>query len=268
MEATGSAQRLSMDNTGGGNMATDIDLHSDPDWFLRPNGVPTAIEQRRNDIMYELEENTSSKRGGRTITSRDVYIVYPDYSQTTLNVHYDGSDPYGTVQFEQSHKPPPQWRQDQLEEAHYNYGRQVLDAAYKAQNLQIPDGQFVAHVLKQVHGALPSVGRRAHGAVIYKNLANSSVNQLDEIRPGDIVMFRSAKFQGHKGGLHQKYSFDVGTEDVHLAVVSEWDGTKKKIRVIEQPEAGSKKHDSYKLTDLKSGEVRVFRVVGRDYVGW
>lgn len=253
----------------GGYMARDIDLSADPDWFLRPNGVPAIVEQRRNDLLWELEENTSSKRGGRTIVSRDVYVVYPDYSQTSLSVQYDAADPHGTAQIEQSHKPPPQWRQDQLEQAHRALGRQVLDAATKAQNLQVGEGLFVPHVLKQVPGALASIGRRAHGATIYRNMANASVSQVDEIRPGDIAMFRSARFQGHKGGLHQKYSFDVGVDDVHLAVVAEWDGTKKKIRVIEQPEPGAKKtHDSYKLPDLKSGEVRIFRVVGRDYVGW
>jgi len=109
---------------------------------------------------------------------------------------------------------------------------------------------------------------RTHGALIYTNLANASVTQTNEIKSGDVVTFRNAKFQGHKGGLHQKYSVDVGKPD-HCAIVLEWDGTKRKVKVVEQSkDKGRARSESYRLDDLKSGEVRVFRVVGRDYVGW
>lgn len=104
--------------------------------------------------------------------------------------------------------------------------------------------------------------------------------QNDEIRAGDIVTFRTAKFQGHKGNLHQKYSVDVGKPGLdHVAVVMDWDGTKKKIRAWEQvsKEDGGKigakkkskvKEEGYRMGDLARGEVRVWRVMGRGWVGW
>lgn len=65
-------------------------------------------------------------------------------------------------------------------------------------------------------------------------------------------------------------------------MVADWDGTKKKIRVWEQkgkdggkgkekevvPGGAKVKEESYRVADLKSGEVRVWRVMGRGWVGW
>jgi len=49
----------------------------------------------------------------------------------------------------------------------------------------------------------------------------------------------------------------------------DWDGTKKKVRVFEQGrEKGKVKVEGFKMGDLKSGEVKVWRVVGREWVGW
>jgi uncharacterized protein YijF (DUF1287 family) len=109
--------------------------------------------------------------------------------------------------------------------------------------------------------------------MVYANLGNASTQQYDEIRPGDIVTFRNARFAGHKGSLHAKYSMDVGKPE-HVAVVAEWDGTKKKIRALEQGrdlEKGKKpkvREESFKVGDLKSGEVMVWRVMPRTWVGW
>jgi len=102
--------------------------------------------------------------------------------------------------------------------------------------------------------------------LIYVNIANATVQQLDEIRPGDIISFRNAKFQG-KHGL-TKYSEDVGKPD-HAAIVVEWDGTKKKVRAYEQGRESKKvKMESFRVGDLRSGEVKVWRVMGRNWVGW
>ena len=85
------------------------------------------------------------------------------------------------------------------------------------------------------------------------------------------MTFKNAKFQGHKGNLHQKYTSEAGTTgNIHLGIVSEWDGSKRKVKVLEQNEtkAGKVRLESYRLSDLKSGEVKAFRVVSRSFVGW
>jgi hypothetical protein len=51
----------------------------------------------------------------------------------------------------------------------------------------------------------------------------------------------------------------------------EWDGSKKKVRVWEQGREGMSKkvkEVSWRMGDLRSGEVRVWRVMSRSWVGW
>lgn len=265
--------------SGEGFMAQDIDLSQSSFWWTQANLPPPGLANRP-DILYEMEENTSTKRGGRATVSKDVYVLYSDYSQSTINATFDKADP-SQVQLEQKHdRPPPPARKDQLETASERYGAPIANAAsnFGTQGATVGDGSaygFIFELLRNLPNALRPVGIRAFGAVVYANLANASTQQHDEIRPGDIVTFRNTKFAGHKGTMHQKYSQEVGKPD-HAGVVVEWDGTKKKLRVWEQRSEDDRKEkkrakvrdESYRLGDLKSGEVRVWRVMGRDYVGW
>jgi len=194
-----------------------------------------------------------------------------DYSQTILSARFDPKDP-SKAEFQQRHEPPPLGlRQDQLEDAHTKFGARIAEAAQAKLNSVLGDGSPFALVVELIHaipGALPPVGTRAYGALVYTNLANATVQQNDEIRAGDIVSFRNTKLQGHKGPMKQKYNIEVGKPD-HVGIVVDWDGTKKKIRAWEQGRESKKvKIESYKLSDLKSGEVKVWRVMAREWVGW
>ncbi|KAN0086475.1 hypothetical protein V8E54_000163 [Elaphomyces granulatus] len=118
-----------------------------------------------------------------------------DYSQTIINARFDrdARNPVDKL-LQQRHEPPPNRpHQDQLENAHMQLGLKL--------------------------------------ALVYANLANASVQQHDEIRAGDIVSFRNARFQGHRGTMHQKYPVEVGKP---YGIVVDWDGTKKKIHSWEQ----------------------------------
>jgi hypothetical protein len=252
-------------------MARDVDLSESSQWWVHSN-LPPPVFQDRNDILWEVEESSSTKRGGKTTISKDVYVLFHDYSQTIISAIFDPRQPE-EVSLEQRHEgPPPQLRQDQLEEAYGKFGIHIAQAMNGKQNLTVGDGSpsaLVMELLQPLSGALPPVGNRAYGAVVYANLANASVQQFDEIRPGDIVSFRNTKFQGKHGGvMHQKYQMEAGKPD-HVAIVVEWDGTKKKIRAAEQGRESKKcKIESFRLGDLRSGEVKVHRVVGRDWIGW
>ena len=265
--------------SGEGFMAQDIDLAHSSFWWTQANLLPPSLANRP-DILYEMEENTTSKRGGHATVSKDIYVLYSDYSQSTINATFDKADP-SQVTLEQKHeRPPPPARRDQLESAFERYGSTISSAAsdHGTHGATVADGSphgFVFDLFKSVPDALRPVGVRAFGAVVYANLANASTQQFDEIRPGDIVTFRNAKFGGHKGTMRTKYSQDVGKPD-HAGVVQGWDGTKKKLVVWEQRSEEERKEkkrakvreESYRLDDLKSGEVRVWRVMGRGYVGW
>ncbi|KAB2578901.1 SH3 domain-containing protein [Lasiodiplodia theobromae] len=253
-----------------GHIANDVDLGQPSQWWTQPN-TPPPVFQNRKDVLFEIEESTTSKRGGRTIVQKDVYVLFQDYSQTVVTARYDTREPAG-VALEQRHEPPPQkLRQDQLEDAYEQFGRRMSEDANAKQHATVGDGSpqaLVLELLKPLSSALYPVGTRAYGALVYANLANASVQQNDEIRPGDIISLRNAKFEGKHGAMHAKYKMEVGKPD-HVGVVVEWDGTKKKIRALEQGRESKKvKVESFRMGDLRSGEVRVWRVMGRDWVGW
>ncbi|KAH0175145.1 hypothetical protein KCU67_g397, partial [Aureobasidium melanogenum] len=255
-----------------GHIATDIDLAESTLWWAQPN-TPPPVFQNRSDILFEVEESVTQRRGGRTAITKDVYILFIDYSQTVITARYDGQNPQ-EVSFEQRHEPPPpRLRQDQLETAWQKYGARMSEAAATKKDNVVGDGSpnaLVLDLLKPFNDALRPVGTRAYGALVYANLANASVQQFDEIRPGDIITLRNAKLQGKHGAMHKSYAMDVGMGvNSHVAVVVDWDGTKKKVRAWEQGREKQKiRMESFRLGDLRSGEVRVWRVVGREWVGW
>lgn len=279
VKRSGTVSRRSMEQsrTSGEQsyIAHDIDLGRGSMWWAQESMPPPSL-QGRQDILLEMETSSSTKRGGRTTVTRGIYVLYMDYSQTTINASFDAADP-SHVTLDQNHeRPPPAPRRDQLENASAQYGSQIAKAATSVLGLSLADGSaqgLILELLKPHTTALRPVGTRAYGALVYANLGNASTQQYDEIRPGDIVTFRNAKFAGHTGTMHSKYSIDVGKPE-HVAIVAEWDGTKKKIRALEQGrdlEKGKKpklREHSFKVGDLKSGEVMVWRVMPRTWVGW
>lgn len=266
--------RRSMDvqrpNVDLGFIANDIDLALQSGWWKQANQVPPFL-QGRKDILFESEETTSTNQGSQTIITRDIFVLFQDYSQTILTVRYDPYD-MSDVQIDQRHEPPPRTlRQDQMEEVYERFGRPISDAVSSKKDSVVGDGTphgLINELLRPFSDALRPVGTRAYGAIVYSNMANASTQLHDVIRPGDILSIRNAKFQGKHGPMHAKYSTDVGKPD-HVAVVAEWDGTKKKVRAWEQGRESRKvKVESFKLDDLRSGEVKIWRVMPRGWVGW
>lgn len=260
-------QRTSLDQS---YIATDIDLGQDSQWWAQPN-LPPPVLQNRRDILYEIEETSTTRRGGKQAVTKTVYILYMDYSQTRISAHFEPREPT-SVNFEQQHdSPPTRLRQDQLESAHTKFGLRISEGVNSKKETVVGDGSpqaLVEDLISALPEALPPVGVRAYGALVYANLANATVQQLDEIRPGDIITFRNAKFQGHRGPMKSKYAFDVGKPD-HIGIVVDWDGTKKKVRAWEQGRESKKvRIESFKLSDMRSGEVKVWRVMARNWVGW
>lgn len=258
--------RMSMDS---GYVANDVDLAPRSFWWTQPRGLPPIFQGRR-DILLEFEESTQLKRG-KSVVVKELYVLFQDYSQTIITATFAADDP-ADIKLEQRHEQPPaRSRQDQLEQAHEQFGRRISEAVHSRKETVVGDGTpqgLVQELLKPLASALLPVGTRAYGAIIYSNLANASTQQNDEIRPGDIITLRNTKFQGKHGPMHQKYSMEVGKPD-HVGIVAEWDGTKKKVRAWEQGRESKKvKMESFKLDDLRSGEVKIWRVMPRGWVGW
>jgi len=264
--------RSSMDRTrrDGSYLAMkEENIQDGREWWLEPGSPPTVFKSRA-DLCFEVEDSTSTRRGGHTSVTRQVYILFGDYSQTIVTAQYDRDDPSHAA-LSQRHLPPPSPpSKDELETRHNQIGDQIVALAQAKVGLTVGDGSFFAFiqdVLGKVENCLPSAGVRSHGALIYSNLGNSSSIQYDEIRSGDIVAFRNAVFQSH-GGLRGKMLIEAGKPDL-AGIVQEWNGSKRKLKILEQrPEVRRVAHNSYKLGELKSGEVHIFRPMPRSWVDW
>lgn len=248
-----------------GFIASDIDLGASTHWWAQPKTFPPSL-QARKDVLVDLQVSQSG-----SIVEKLVSVLFMDYSQTIISARFDSNNVSEVELDQRQEPPPPRLRPDQLEGAYEQFGRRIAKDAESKQNSVVGNGTpygFVDELLKLHKDALLPVSTRAYGALVYANIANASTQSHDEIRPGDIVTFRNAKFQGKSGAMHAKYAVDVGKPD-HVGVVVEWDGSKKKVRVWEQGREHKKvKPESFKMGDLRSGEVRVWRVMSRSWVGW
>ncbi|KAK9461917.1 uncharacterized protein V1516DRAFT_673308 [Lipomyces oligophaga] len=273
-------------------LAKDLDITENQWWANGSESVPSSLQRQMQagEVYYEVDEQVHS-RGGKGLIRRTIYVLYPDYSQTELQVTFSREHPSRSTISGQLHIPPPGLlRRDALESEYNRFGRRVAQVAGElagrggipssgpGQNESAVSSGFVRACIDRGSDglALPAVGILSYGATVYSNVGNTMVNAYDEIRIGDVIRFHGAKFQGHKGSLHQKYSVEVGKNGEHVAgVVTEWDGAKKKIRAFFQipsnPNTGKPsgvKSESFRFGDLKSGEVVVYRVVGREFVNW
>lgn len=226
--------------------------------------MPPPVFESRSDVAIEYDDSSSNG-----LTTKHVYILFMDYSQSVITASFDDEEP-SQASLQQRHEPPPpRLRQDQLETAHGKLGARLAAAANSKLNTVEGDGSphaLVGELLRALPDALPAIGSRAYGATVYANLANATTQQRDEIRAGDIVSFRNSRMQGTRGAMKHKYAVELAD---HVAVVVDWDGTKKKIRAWEQGRESRKvRVESFKLGDLRSGEVKVWRVMSRDWVGW
>ncbi len=262
--------RSSFDVSSVSAMAVDINIEQEKGWWKNSGTLPPSLASRLDkDLIFESEDNTSSKRGGRTVMNRDLYVLFADYSQTTINIRYELSDPDGTVYIEQSHSAPPApLRQDQYEDLASKYNQKVLSIATKLAGRALPTGELVTNIFSNIKGVLRPVGQKSFGALVYSNMSNATTKQNDEIRPGDIIVIKNGRFQTHKGPLHQKTISEVGINTPHVGIVNTWDGIKRKLKVIEQDRHSKVKLESYRLSEMRSGDIRIFRLVGRDYVDW
>jgi len=246
----------------------NINLDISSGWWLNKNKLPSTLQSRVDkDLIFEVDEHVVNRRGGKQLVLKDYYILNQDNSQIVLHVVFDPADPQSTVNITETQEQPPSLKKTELDQYSTTLGTQIFQIASRLVNQALKES-FVPFVLSQVKGILKPVGLRSYGAVIYSNANNIEVNQVDDFKPGDIIAINKAKFQGHNK-LHQKIIYDVGNNGAPFAaIITEYDDHKKKFRVIEKDSNGKIKHASYKPSDMKSGKIKVFRPVGRDFVNW
>ncbi|KAK7048802.1 hypothetical protein R3P38DRAFT_2871394 [Favolaschia claudopus] len=175
---------------------------------------------------------------------------------------------------ESSQQPPP----PKATEVHYSsddlvaiWGRvgvHLCEAATqlyeKSKKSLIGDGTYSGFVNAALH-EVPNAARSSPatwGHLIYSQSGGSVQKRLSDIMPGDVVALFDAKLKGHKG--LSTYSQTVGAGEPLVGIVSEFEAKKSKIRVFQANQhVGQQTVEaaSYRLEDLKSGIVKVYRVL-------
>jgi hypothetical protein len=249
-------------------------------WWLKGDLPDVLSERLGHDLIYEVDTNSIRKRGGRVINYRDYYIAFFDLSQIVFELEYESGDPRATIKFVNYFiKPIPIIRKDLLDNYHRDFSHLIINKAAELVGKQISEDvvlivlhQIVQHEPKSGHSMLGPVGDKSFGVTIYKNFNNVNISKIDDIKPGDILWVKQGKFVSHKNLIGSK-KVVVGNDDgkdskAYCGIIYEFDNKKEKFKVIELDSTGHVVKESYKVGDFKSGKIRVFRSVGRDYIQW
>jgi hypothetical protein len=124
---------------------------------------------------------------------------------------------------------------------------------------------FIRAALKEVPIALiVDTPPNTFGYLTYLQNGTSVQKRASEILPGDVVVVTDAKFKGHKGLQSYSQQVGAGSAGPTLGVVSEFEPKKSKVKVFQANQhVGQQTVESvsYRLDDLKSGIIQVYRVL-------
>jgi len=134
----------------------------------------------------------------------------------------------------------------------------------KSKKSLVGDGSyfgFVNAVFNHIPNAMPPSGS-GYGYLIYAQNGPTVSRRVTEIMPGDVVELYDAVLKGHKG--LQSYHQNVGAGEPLVGIINEFEAKKSKVKVFHANQhVGQQTVESvsYRLEDLKSGVVKIFRVL-------
>lgn len=211
-----------------------------------------------SESYFEVDSTDIKKRNGHVVKYLIYYILDVHLTCITLELAYDTSEPERLLFFHES-KEKKRTDKNALIEEYTKYGPLAYNTAVKSLKKSY-NGEYIDFIFSNLpKSVLLPIAKKTFGAVVYRN-NNGEFKSFDDIRPGDILVLVNASFDGSSNK-------SVGVEKPHVALVTSFDVEKNRIKVIEQSD-GIIQQGKYKLNKMISGKLRVFRIVGRDYVGW
>ncbi|KAH8091063.1 hypothetical protein BXZ70DRAFT_1002031 [Cristinia sonorae] len=137
----------------------------------------------------------------------------------------------------------------------------------KSKKTVVGDGTytgFISAVVGQIPNAAQPSGspHDAFGYLIYSQVASALQRRASDIMPGDIIVLHDAKLKGHKG--LQMYNQNVGVGEPLVAIVADFEAKRSKVKVFQANQhvgQQSVESVSYRLEDVKSGTVKIYRVL-------
>lgn len=265
-ELTGSEPYKSIPTLTTATEVIDSVVHVDEnkDWYVQNKLPPSLQDQVNKTLIYEIQERKPKTRSGLDIVEKDFYILMVDhdkYLQKLVSVRYEENNSDNSS-FHIADIPVLD------EDPSSKYGLELYSLAVKYSGHSIdPSLDFVTKLFGKIPSILPSIGLVNFGKLLYVNESHEIIKPCSSFQPGDIISIYNARFTGHNK-LRQKITYDVGVNRPMIAIISEFDPAKQKFRVLEKDSKSKVKPVSYKIADMQVGTIKVFRPVGRDYVGW
>jgi hypothetical protein len=195
-----------------------------------------------------------------------------DLSIARYTLQWSEADPINTVSITESVTPPPQTPSyNELLEAWQRFGDGVATWSEQKTGLQVGNGEcwtLAAEAIKasSAEGAMSSQNL-IHGALIYEQHGPYAPRlQLDEVRRGDVIQFLNAYFETKDGQGRVIRQMKSGNPD-HTSVVTS--AGVPLVHVVHQNLGGVKRvaTGTYNFSELVSGQIRVFRVMPREWAG-
>lgn len=270
---------------GGKSSARDLDLAPHTRWWrgngeLDPMRLPPSISNRP-DAIYFVENAQPAQAGEHRAV---IKVLFEDYSVTLVNIFwFDGDDDETETRLEQEHSFPP--KKPEVDEMKAWSGSLGVDLAQRTLMLLQSSGggggrgapsspyphslALVSHLIQSSRSpCLPPVGL-AFGPTVLSQVGQTVLDKAagdEPPRAGDVLLLQGpADFKGKKGlgsSYHVAYG---GPQQPLFAIVVEVEKGKKgglKIRGVTQ-QSSSVEEVTLKLEDLKSGVLKVMRVVRR-----
>ncbi|CAI4546238.1 CPI_1c_G0029210.mRNA.1.CDS.1 [Saccharomyces cerevisiae] len=252
----------------------EVEFNAQERWWINKS-APPAISNLKLNFLMEIDDHSISKRLHQKWVVRDFYFLFENYSQLRFSLTFDSADPEKTVTTFRERFPSPVETQstDVLDEYAQRFNVKILEKSHSLINSHIGAKNFVSQIVSEFRNeVIQPIGARTFGETIlsYKPEVENEqlMKNLQKIKPGDILVIKKAKFETHKK-IGKKEIIHVGVDATtpYSSVITDYDFTKNKFRVIENHE-GKIVQNSYKLSHMKTGKLKVFRIVARGYVGW
>lgn len=225
-------------------------------WWTK-NSLPPQLT--KTDTYFEVDSTDIKRRNGHLLKFLIYYVLDAHLTSITMELAYDTSEPERLLFFHEEKEKSKNDRNKLIDE-YTKYGPTAYNIGVKSLNKSY-NGEYIDFIFSNLpKEVLRPIANKTYGAVVYRN-NNGEIKTFDEIRPGDILVLVTCVFEGHSG------TKEVGFGKPHVSLVTSFDSEKNRIKVIEQT-AGVIQQGRYKLKNMKSGKLRVFRIVGRNYVGW
>ncbi|THH26703.1 hypothetical protein EUX98_g7486 [Antrodiella citrinella] len=135
----------------------------------------------------------------------------------------------------------------------------------KSKKTVVGDGSytgFVTAAISQVPNAAAVSPPEGFGYLIYLQIGSAVQRRASDIMPGDVIVLQDAKLKGHKG--LQIYHQNVGVGEPMVAIVGDFETKRSKVKVFKANQhVGQQSVEtvSYRLEDVKSGIIKIYRVL-------